>query len=105
MFLGTDGCLCQLGADCDLDAFAHNNGFTRCGDIGSSVTAPGRPSASSMAPAMAPPTPLMPPSPAPLRPSGWSEEGASSVKSLLALRQPSQECPSQAGFSTACPLY
>ena len=53
--------------------------FSRCGVTGNCVTAPGRRSASSMAEAIAAPTGLVPPSPAPLRPSGLSGLGASSV--------------------------
>src|SRR5262249_2106433 len=53
----------------------------RWGVTGSCVTAAGRPRASSMAEAMAAPTALMPPSPAPLRPSGLSGDGASSRNS------------------------
>ena len=44
--------------------------LSRCGVIGSSVTAPLAPSASSMAAATAAPTALAPPSPAPLSPIG-----------------------------------
>ena len=46
--------------------------FSRCGVTGSCVTAPGMPMASSMAEAIAAPTPVMPLSPAPLMPSGLS---------------------------------
>ncbi len=42
--------------------------FSRCGVIGNCVTAPGFSSASSMAEAIAAPTGVMPPSPAPLKP-------------------------------------
>src|SRR5579885_2875017 len=52
---------------------------SRCGVTGSCVTAPGQPSASSMAAAMAAPAALAPPSPAPLRPSELSGLGASSL--------------------------
>jgi hypothetical protein len=45
---------------------------SRCGVTGSCVTAPGIPIASSMADAIAAPTPVMPLSPAPLMPSGLS---------------------------------
>ena len=54
---------------------------SRCGVTGSRVIAPGMPIASSMAAAIAAPTALTPPSPAPLRPSGLSGLGASSVMS------------------------
>ena len=46
--------------------------LSRCGVTGSSRTAPGMPMASSMAEAIAAPTPVMPLSPAPLMPSGLS---------------------------------
>src|SRR5690242_6623621 len=46
------------------------NSFTRCGVSGRRVTAPGRCSASSTAEAIAAPTGLAPPSPAPFKPSG-----------------------------------
>src|SRR4026207_1570713 len=42
-----------------------------CGVTGICVTAPGIPMASSMAEAIAAPTPVMPLSPAPLLPRGW----------------------------------
>ena len=45
---------------------------SRCGVTGSCVMAPGNPMASSMADAIAAPTPVMPLSPAPLMPSGLS---------------------------------
>ena len=50
---------------------------------GKRVIAPGMPIASSMAEAMAAPTGLMPPSPAPFKPSGLSGDGASSLISTL----------------------
>jgi len=51
----------------------------RCGVAGSRVTPPGMPIASSIAAAIAAPTPVMPPSPTLLMPSGLSGLGASSV--------------------------
>ncbi len=54
--------------------------FSRNGVTGSCVTAPGMPIASSIADAMTAPTAVMPLSPPPLRPSGLSGLGASSVK-------------------------
>src|SRR3569623_1686859 len=51
----------------------------RCGVTGRARIAPGRSKASSIADAIAAPTGLVPPSPAPLRPSGLSGLGASSV--------------------------
>ena len=53
-------------------AFPFKICFRRCGVTGSCVTAPGIPMASSMADAIAAPTPVMPLSPAPLMPSGLS---------------------------------
>src|SRR5207302_1309926 len=53
----------------------------RGGVTGSRVTAPGTPSASSIAEAMTAPTGLTPLSPAPFTPSGLSGLGASSVSS------------------------
>ena len=52
---------------------------SRCGVTGRRVIAPGIPTASSMAAAIAAPTALTPPSPAPFRPSGLSGDGASWV--------------------------
>src|SRR5260370_384302 len=52
---------------------------SRAGVTGNCVIAPGIPMASSIALAIAAPAALMPPSPAPLRPSGLSGLGASSV--------------------------
>src|SRR5262249_305344 len=46
--------------------------FSRCGVPGNCVTAPGIPMASSMADAIAAPTPVIPLSPAPLMPRGLS---------------------------------
>ena len=49
--------------------------FSRCGVTGSCVIAPGMPMASSIAEAIAAPTPFTPLSPAPLMPSGLSGDG------------------------------
>src|SRR5262249_15286472 len=59
---------------------------TRIGVMGSRVTPPGRPMASSMAAAIAAPMALEPASPAPLTPSGLSRLGASSVTSMSMTR-------------------
>ena len=56
--------------------------FSRCGVTGSCVIAPGWPIASSIAAAIAAPTPVMPASPAPLIPSEFLALGASSGASL-----------------------
>ena len=61
----------RLRADDTQRECRRNNSRMRCGDTGSRVTAPGTPMASSIALAITPPTPLMPPSPAPFSPSGW----------------------------------
>src|SRR6516165_5137227 len=58
---------------------SRNIALIRCGVAGSWVTPPGAPIASSIAAAMTAPTPLIPPSPTLLMPSGLSGLGASSV--------------------------
>ena len=63
-----------------------SSAFNLCGVIGNCVTAPGMPMASSIAEAIAAPTGLAPPSPAPLRPSGLSGLGASSVTMIFSGR-------------------
>jgi len=66
------GCLQALHVNPNLASFLHagprtpfNIRRSRCGVTGSCVTAPGNPTASSMADAIAAPTPVMPLSPAP----------------------------------------
>ena len=60
-----------------------NSARNRRGVIGSSVTAPAMPIASSIAAAIAAPTALIPPSPAPFNPIGLSGLGASSEMMTL----------------------
>src|SRR5581483_11687833 len=67
----------RCGTDRPWPAIAR---FKRSGVTGSWVAIPNLPTASSIAPAIAAPTPLMPPSPAPLMPRGLNGLGASSVK-------------------------
>ena len=69
---GDPGGKYQAGVTFILRCRVVNRRLSRCGVTGSSRTAPGMPMASSMADAIAAPTPVMPLSPAPLMPSGLS---------------------------------
>ena len=72
-----DAALC-VGDD-HAPVVARSMSRNRCGVTGSCVTAPGCPSASSIAAAIAAPAALAPPSPAPFTPSEFSGLGASSL--------------------------